>query len=99
MNTEWQTVCRLPEEAPSDHNRAAYAAPQLLAGSSPDARFIYDAVYVAAEGCFVLTLMQINDEWGFIEHEQRAYYTDRHSLLAAVAAFQAAPQAAFQAAS
>lgn len=97
MNTTaWQTENRLPEQEPNPDNQAAYAAPQLLCGSSPDARFIYDAVYAAAEGCFVLTLMHINDEFGFIENEQRRYFADRSQLLNAVAEFQAAPEQAFE---
>lgn len=91
----WQTENRLPEQEPTAENQADYALPQLLCGSSSDARFIYDAVYVAAEQCFVLTLMQINDEFGFIENEQRRYFGNRNDLLAAVAQFQAAPEQAF----
>lgn len=99
MNPTWHTTDRLPKAEPDDTNQAAYCAPQLLAGASADGRFIFDAVYDAAAPRFVLTLMEINTAFGFIEHEKRLYPASRAELLAAVSAFQAAPAQAFTAAS
>lgn len=97
MNTpNWQTVNRMPADAPSADNQAAYTVPQLLCGSSADARFVYDAVYLADEKQFVLTLMAVNEAFGFIEHEAVRRFACREALLTAVAAFQAAPEAAFE---
>lgn len=85
----------MPADAPSADNQAAYTLPQLLCGHSADARFVYDAVYLTDKKQFVLTLMEINEEFGFIEHEAVRRFACREALLAAVAAFQAAPEAAF----
>ena len=50
----WTRQQHLPDEEPNEHNADAYAAPQLLAGASEDGQYIYDAVYIASAGCFLL---------------------------------------------
>lgn len=99
--TTWQTISRLPETEPNEYNLAQYTHEQLMAGSSPDARFIYDVVYALTEQCFVLTCMEVNSEWGYLENEVRLYPTTRQELLAAIEQFQTNPEQAlhnFQAA-
>lgn len=44
----WHITSRLPDEEPNEANFAAYSQPQLMAGASPDARYLFDAVYDAA---------------------------------------------------
>lgn len=89
----WQITSVLPEGEPDDAGLEAYAAPQLIAGATEDGRFVFDAVYAAEWQQFVLTLMEVNGEWGFVEKEKRLYPQSRRELLAAVADFQAAPEA------
>lgn len=88
----WDTVCHLPDTEPDDSNADTYARPDLFSGASPDARFIFDAVYLPAECRFLLTLMEINEEWGFVEHESVCRPATRAELLRLAAAFQAAPE-------
>lgn len=89
--THWHTISHLPEDEPNAQNQAAYAQTQLLAGASPDARYIYDVIWAANEACFVLTLMEVNAEWGFVEQEYRLYPTTRQALLQAINEYQTAP--------
>lgn len=90
---KWQTVCRLPESEPNASNQADYQSAQLMAGASNDGEFVYDAVYAAPKQCFVLTLMHINSEWGFIEQETVLYPPTRQALLAAIDEFEQNPLA------
>ena len=76
-------------------NFAAYSQPQLIAGASPDARYLFDAVYDHNAQCFVLTLLDVNETFGFVENETRLYPTSRAELLRLIADFQAAPAAQF----
>ena len=92
---EWNVKSCLPEDEPNGQNMSAYRQPQLVGGASADAQFVFDAVYAETESCFVLTLLKVNDEWGFVEGEKRLYPQSRMRLLAEIAAFQAAPDAAF----
>ena len=39
MNT-WHITSRLPSDEPNAANFAAYSQPQLIAGASPDARYL-----------------------------------------------------------
>ena len=92
MNT-WRITSRLPDEEPNAANFAAYSQPQLIAGASPDARYLFDAVYDHNAQCFVLTLLDVNETFGFVENETRLYPTSRAELLRLIADFQAAPAA------
>ena len=92
----WTQTSRLPETEPDDANYAAYAHPQLLCGASDDGRFVYDAIWVATENCFVLTFLWINEDLGFVEYERRVYPATRAQLLIEVARFQAEPEQVFQ---
>ena len=74
MNT-WHITSRLPDEEPNAANFAAYSQPQLIAGASPDARYLFDAVYDHNAQCFVLTLLDVNETFGFVENETRLYPT------------------------
>ena len=91
----WRITSRLPPDEPSAANFAAYSQPQLMAGASPDGRYIFDVVYDHNSPCFVLTLLEINDLLGFVENETRQYPTSREQLLRMIADFQAAPAAQF----
>lgn len=64
----WQCTFRQPENPDSDTWQGT-----LASGASSDAQFIFDVIYAPEHHVFVLTLMQINDEWGFIENERRLY--------------------------
>lgn len=92
----WQHTSHLPEHEPDETNHTQYAHPQLIAGASADGQFIYDAVYVFSEQTFVLTLMQIDEVWGFVAQEARLNCTTRTALLHAIENFQAAPLAYLQ---
>ena len=94
MNT-WHIASRLPSDEPNAANFAAYSQPQLIAGASPDARYLFDAVYDHNAHCFVLTLLNVNETLGFVENETRLYPTSRAELLRLIADFQAAPAAQF----
>ncbi|XXQ68695.1 hypothetical protein ACKLNO_02210 [Neisseriaceae bacterium B1] len=89
--TTWQTTSHLPNDEPNEHNQTAYARAQLMAGASPDARYIYDVVYEKDEACFVLTLLEINEEWGFVEQQYRLYPKTRDALLQSIAHFETEP--------
>ena len=91
----WRITSRLPPDEPSAANFAAYSQPQLIAGASPDGRYIFDAVYDHNSPCFVLTLLDVNETFGFVEHETRLYPTSRAELLRLIADFHAAPVAQF----
>ena len=94
-NLIWHTESHLPADEPCADNLADYRHPQLMRGASADARFIFDAVYAPERAGFVLTLMQINDEWGFIEHELRLHPHSRAELLQQIERFCRAPAAYF----
>ena len=94
MNT-WRITSRLPDEEPNAASFAAYSQPQLIAGASPDARYLFDAVYDHNAQCFVLTLLEVDETLGFVENETRLYPTSRADLLRWIADFQAAPAAQF----
>ena len=93
--TTWRITSQLPPDEPNEANFAAYSQPQLMAGASPDGRYIFDVVYDHNSPCFVLTLLEINDLLGFVENETRLYPTSRAELLRLIADFQAAPAAQF----
>ena len=93
--TTWRITSQLPPDEPNEANFAAYSQPQLMAGASPDRRYIFDVVYDHNSPCFVLTLLEINDLLGFVENETRRYPTSREQLLRMIADFQAAPAASF----
>lgn len=89
----WNIQSALPNQEPNLKNMNAYLQTNLLHGSSPDAQFIFDAIYnIDLEG-FVLTLMQVDNEMGFIEKEKRLILKSRAELLAAVAEYQQHPLA------
>lgn len=92
---DWHTTSQLPDDEPNSSNAMQYETAQLMSGASADGQFIYDVVYAQAEQCFVLTLMQINDEWGFIEQQRRLYPVSRAALLRDIAAFETDPLASF----
>ncbi|ULJ61215.1 hypothetical protein [Wielerella bovis] len=92
---KWTSNHRLPASEPNENNRVEYAHPQLLSGASDDGRFIYDAIWAETEAVFVLTVMWINEEFGFVEDTVRLYPKNRAELLQQVAAFQAAPESFF----
>lgn len=52
-------------------------------------------VYDHNAQCFVLTLLDVNETFGFVENETRLYPTSRAELLRWIADFQAAPAAQF----
>ena len=91
----WHITSRLPPDEPSAANFAAYSQPQLIVGASPDGRYIFDAVYDHNTPCFVLTLLDVNETFGFVEHETRLYPPSCAELLRLIADFQAAPAAQF----
>lgn len=93
--TTWHITSQLLPDEPSAANFAAYSQPQLIAGASPDGRYIFDAVYDHNAPCFVLTLLDVNETFGFVEHETRLYPTSRAELLRLIADFHAAPVAQF----
>ncbi|QMT30863.1 hypothetical protein [Alysiella filiformis] len=88
--SHWQTDFRLPENPTSPPKGT------LASGASPDAQFIFDAIYAHSERVYVLTTMQVNDEWGFIEHEKRQYFATLPDLQAAIADFMNAPTTHFE---
>lgn len=86
MKTDWQTHFRLPEH-PNDTPQSTIAS-----GASPDAQFIFDAIYAAEQRVFVFSALHINDELGFIENEKRVYCATLAELQAAIADFMRSPQ-------
>lgn len=99
--TDWQTVSHLPDAEPQADNLAAYRRPQLMAGASSNGQFIYDVVYAEQEHCFVLTLMEIDEQWGFVAQQVRLYPQTRGELLQYIQKFEQQPATslnAFQAA-
>lgn len=91
----WHITSFLPEQEPCLNNLNTYLSPSLISGSSNDARFVFDAVYRVEDERFVLTLMQVDDEFGIIEHEVRLHPTSRAELLAQIERFCHAPQHVF----
>ncbi|UOP05144.1 hypothetical protein [Conchiformibius kuhniae] len=89
----WHIRSALPDSEPNPSNLHDYLNPQLIGGASADARFVFDAVYAPERGHFVLTLMQIDDEWGFVAHESRLYPRSRAELAAHIRRFCADPAA------
>lgn len=90
MQNTWQCVFRQPENA---HQSTWHGT--LASGSSPDAQFIFDAIYAPERDTFVLTLLQINDELGFVENEKRLYLANWQDLRATIDDFIQSPHAHF----
>lgn len=88
---KWQTKNCLPLDEPNDYNCSDYAHPQLLSGVSDDGRYLYDVVWAEMQEYFVLTLLCLNTEWGFIENERYLYPDTRAELLCLVAQFEQNP--------
>lgn len=89
----WTIQSALPNQEPNLKNMNAYLQNNLIHGSSPDAEFIFDAIYnIDLEG-FVLTLMQVDNEMGFIEKEKRLVLKTRAELLEAIESYQKHPLA------
>ena len=87
----WHIPSILPNQEPNLKNMNAYLQTNLIHGSSPDAQFIFDAIYsIDLEG-FVLTLMQVDNEMGFIEKEKRLLLKTRAELLEAIENYQINP--------
>ena len=87
----WRIQSILPNQEPNLKNMNAYLQANLILGSSPDAQFIFDAIYnIDLEG-FVLTLMQVDNEMGFIEKEKRLLLKTRAELLEAIENYQINP--------
>ncbi|WP_314342653.1 hypothetical protein [Simonsiella muelleri] len=87
----WHIQSILPNQEPNLKNMNAYLQTNLIHGSSPDAQFIFDAIYsIDLEG-FVLTLMQVDNEMGFIEKEKRLLLKTRAELLEAIENYQINP--------
>lgn len=91
MQTTWQCTFRQPENPDQSTWRGT-----LASGASPDAQFIFDAIYAPERNTFVLTLLQVNDELGFIENEQRLYFATWQDLRTAIDDFIQSPQTYFQ---
>lgn len=89
----WTIQSALPNQEPNLKNMNAYLQNNLIHGSSPDAEFIFDAIYnIDLEG-FVLTLMHVDNEMGFIEKEKRLVLKTRAELLQAIESYQKHPLA------
>ncbi len=87
----WSIQSALPNQEPNLKNMNAYLQNNLIHGSSPDAQFIFDAIYsIDLEG-FVLTLMQVDNEMGIIEKEKRLILKTRAELLTTIQSFQQQP--------
>ena len=87
----WHIQSILPNQEPNLKNMNAYLQANLIHGSSPDAQFIFDAIYdIDLEG-FVLTLMQVDNEMGFIEKEKRLLLKTRAELLETIENYQINP--------
>lgn len=93
----WHIESSLPDSEPNLSNLHIYFSPTLISGASPDANFIFDAVYAVEKECFVLTMMKINNEWGFIEHQAYRYPATRSELLEEIRRFQEDPEAVWNA--
>lgn len=90
MKNNWQFIFRQPENP----NKSTWNG-TLASGSSPNAQFIFDAIYDWQHDTFVLTLLQINNELGFIENEKRLYLNNWHDLRMAIEQFMQSPHAQF----
>lgn len=88
MKTDWQTHFRQPE---NEHHALRQNTGTVASGASPDAQFIFDAIYAEQEQLFVLTCLQVNDELGFIENEKRVYCATLPELRLAIDDFMRAP--------
>lgn len=88
MKMNWIRTNHLPDEEPNESNRKAYSYPQLLSGLSEDGQFLYDAIWIEVDEQFVLALLHINQEFGFIENEYYVYPQTRADLLEQVADFE-----------
>lgn len=89
----WLIESALPHQEPNLKNMNAYLRNNLLHGSSPDAQFIFDAIYSIDEEGFILTLIQVDNEMGFIEKEKKLILKSRNELLQAVHQYQQQPLA------
>lgn len=91
MNITWHINSNLPKEEPNQSNQAEYCSSQLLAGASDDGTYIFDAVYLTKQNQFILTIMIINEKFGFIEDEKNIYLNTRQELIQKVAEFKHNP--------
>lgn len=90
MNT-WKINSFLPDSEPDLNNLQNYLTHDLISGASPDAQFIFDAIYSIERQSFVLTLMQVDNELGHIENEALRYPNTRQELLHQIELFQENP--------
>ena len=86
----WCSYNHLPASAPCP-NAAAWQRADLFGGASEDGRYLYDAVCLPA-GRLLLTLIAVDQEWGFIECERHLEFADPAAMLAQAAAFEATPR-------
>lgn len=88
MNNQWTIQSKLPECECTPNDFAQFSSAQLISGATEDARFIFDVIFSLEKQCFVLTAMEINEEWGFIEHEKRLYLSTLAELWHHIQDFQ-----------
>lgn len=86
----WRSYNHLPAGAPCP-NAAAWQRADLFGGASEDGRYLYDAL-CRPDGRLLLTLIAVDQEWGFIECERHLEFADPAAMLAQAAAFEAAPR-------
>ena len=81
----WRSYNHLPAGAPCP-NAATWQR-----GASEDGRYLYDAL-CHPDGRLLLTLIAVDQEWGFIECERHLEFAEPAAMLAQAAAFEAAPR-------
>ena len=86
----WRSYNHLPADAPCP-NAAAWQRADLFGGASEDGRYLYDAL-CRPDGRLLLTLIAVDQEWGFIECERHLEFAEPAAMLAQAAAFEAAPR-------
>lgn len=91
----WKIQSFLPKQEPNLNNLNAYLMNPLISGSSEDAQFVFDALYSIEKECFILTLMNVDNELGFIEHETRLYPQTRAELVNLIEQFKTEPMKLF----
>lgn len=91
----WTLYSKLPENEPSADNWAQYAHEQLIAGASDNSSYVFDAIYVATEEHFVLTLIQLNPQFAYVEKQIIQYPKTRAELLSIIETFKTQPDAFF----
>ena len=86
----WRSYNHLPAGAPCP-NAATWQRADLFGGASEDGRYLYDAL-CRPDGRLLLTLIAVDQEWGFIECERHLEFAEPAAMLAQAAGFEAAPR-------